>query len=133
MTALLVEGSGTGPLIVLTEPVSFWGGVNPLTGEIIDSSHPELGVGITGSILALPHGRGSSSSATVLAEMVRTGTAPAGILLDEADLILVTGGYVANSLYGTNFVMAVGPIPDRRKVIYRLDKAGLFEIPPEND
>jgi uncharacterized protein len=89
-----------GRTLVLSEPLSLWGGMDPATGELIDAHHPQRGAVLTGRIVAMPSGRGSSSSASVLAEAVRAGTAPAAILLGEPDLILGVGSAVAEELYG---------------------------------
>jgi len=86
--------------LVLDEGLSLWGGMDPSSGEIIDVHHPQLGASLTGRIVVMPSGRGSSSSASVLAEAVRAGTAPAAILLAESDLILSIGATVAEELYG---------------------------------
>lgn len=94
------SGEATGPALVLADPLSLWGGIDVTTGRIIDRSHPQLGACVTGTILVMPGGRGSSSSASVLAEAVRRGTAPAGIVLGTADPILTVGALVAESLYG---------------------------------
>lgn len=96
----LVEGHATGPALVLDEPLSFWGGLDPSTGEIVETGHPQRGEVVTGRILVMPSGRGSSSSSTVLVESIRTGTAPAGIVLAEPDDIIVIGALVATELYG---------------------------------
>jgi predicted aconitase with swiveling domain len=97
---ILVEGRARGPALVLDEPLSFWGGLEAATGEIVEANHPQRGSVVTGTILVLPSGRGSSSSATVLAESIRAGTAPAGIVLGEPDDIIVIGVLVAEELYG---------------------------------
>lgn len=97
---ILVEGHATGPALVLAEPISLWGGLDPATGEIVEANHPQRGSVVTGTILVMPSGRGSSSSATVLAEAIRAGTAPAGIVLGEPDDIIVIGALVAAELYG---------------------------------
>jgi predicted aconitase with swiveling domain len=97
---VLVDGSATGHALVLDEPLSFWGGLDPSTGEIVESGHAQRGEIVTGRILVMPSGRGSSSSATVLAEAIRAGTAPAGIVLGEPDNIIVIGALVAAELYG---------------------------------
>lgn len=97
---ILVEGHATGQALVLAEPISLWGGLDPSTGEIVEANHPQRGSLVTGTILVMPSGRGSSSSATVLAEAIRAGTAPAGIVLGEADDIIVIGALVAAELYG---------------------------------
>jgi predicted aconitase with swiveling domain len=104
---VLVEGSAAGHTLVLDEPLSFWGGLDPATGEIVETSHPQRGKVVTGRILVLHSGRGSSSSATVLAEAIRTGTAPAGIVLGEPDDIIVIGALVAAELYGVTIPVVV--------------------------
>ena len=106
----LVEGSASGDALVLDEPLSFWGGLDPLTGEIVEVNHPQRGQRVTGRILVMLSGRGSSSSATVLAEAIRLGTGPAGIVLGEPDQIIAIGSLVAAELYGTRtpVVVAVG-------------------------
>ena len=90
----------TGRALVLAEPLSLWGGMDPATGELIDAHHPQRGLRLTGRVVVMPSGRGSSSSASVLAEAVRAGTAPAAIILGEPDLILEIGSAVAEELYG---------------------------------
>lgn len=96
----LVAGTAVGPALVLDEPLSFWGGVDPQTGEVVDVRHPQHGANVVGRILVMPSGRGSSSSSSVLAEAIRAGTAPAAIVLGQADPILALGAIVARELYG---------------------------------
>jgi predicted aconitase with swiveling domain len=103
----LVEGSATGAALVLDEPVSLWGGLDAATGEIVEASHPQRGASVTGRILVMPSGRGSSSSATVLAEAIRLGTGPAGIVLGEPDDIVAIGALVAGELYGRSIPVVV--------------------------
>lgn len=98
----LVSGRADGPDIVLDEGLSFWGGFDPDSGRIVDRSHPQHGETLTGAILWMPHGRGSSSSSSVLAEALRLGTGPAAIILAEPDQILVIGSLVAGLLYGVS-------------------------------
>jgi predicted aconitase with swiveling domain len=97
----------SGRALVLDEPLSLWGGVDPATGEIIDAHHPQRGANVAGRILVMPAARGSSSSASVLAESVRAGTAPVAILLAEPDLILAIGAAVAEELYGVGVPVQV--------------------------
>lgn len=107
----LVPGNAEGRALVLDEPLSFWGGVDPETGDITDVRHPQHGASVTGRILVMPSGRGSSSSSSVLAESIRAGTAPAAIVLGEADPILALGAIVTRELYGkvTPVVVATDP------------------------
>jgi uncharacterized protein len=97
----------TAAALVLSEGLSLWGGMDPATGELIDAHHPQRGVNIGGRVLVMPSGRGSSSSASVLAEAVRAGTAPAAIVLGEPDLILAIGAAVAEELYGVRVPVVV--------------------------
>ena len=96
----LVGGEAKGEILVLGEPLSLWGGVDPQSGLIVDAHHPQRGISISGRVLVMPGGRGSSSSSSVLAEMVRLGTAPIAILVADADLIVAIGAQVAQELYG---------------------------------
>lgn len=95
------------PAIVLDEPLSLWGGMDPATGMLIDAHHPQRGSSLTGRVVVMASGRGSSSSASVLAEAVRAGTAPAGFVLAEPDLILAIGAAVAEELYGVRLPIVV--------------------------
>jgi predicted aconitase with swiveling domain len=103
----LVAGVARGSTLVLDEPLSFWGGLDPGTGDIVDPHHPQHGASVTGRILIMPSGRGSSSSSTVLAEAIRAGTAPAGIVLYESDGIVALGAIVAEQLYGRTMPVVV--------------------------
>ena len=91
----------------LSEPLSFWGGVDPQTGRIIDESHPQVGKSIAGRVLRMPHSRGSSSSPSVLAECLRLGTGPTAIILDRPDPMVTLGTAVARILYGIECTVTV--------------------------
>ena len=109
---LIAPGRGRAPALVLDEALSLWGGMDPATGTIIERRHPQHGARVTGRVLVLPAARGSSSSASVLAEAVRAGTAPAAIVLGEPDLILALGAAVAEELYGVQIPILVLPAAD---------------------
>lgn len=96
---ILVEGTAVGTTLVLAEPLSLWGGLNPETGEIIDRRHPQAGQIVSRRVLVLPSGRGSSSASSILLEAVKQGTAPAAILTSETDGILALGAAVAREMY----------------------------------
>ena len=98
--AVLVPGVAEGEVLALSEPLSFWGGVHEETGVISDVHHPQHGLSIAGKVLFMPGGRGSSSSSSVLAELIRAGVGPAAIVLREPDPIIALGALVAEALYG---------------------------------
>lgn len=102
-------GRANAPLLVLDEPLSFWGGTDVDTGRIIDRRHPQHGLCVAGRVLAMPSSRGSSSSSTVLAEMLRRGVGPSGILLRQPDAIVVLAAIVTKELYGIEIPVVVLP------------------------
>src|SRR3990172_7060561 len=80
----LVPGRAVGPALVSRQPLSFWGGYDHRTGEIIDPRHPLRRETAAGRVLVLPYARGSSTTTAVLLEALRAGTAPAGSLTTRA-------------------------------------------------
>lgn len=84
--------------LVLTAPISFWGGVDPKTSKIADVRHPQHGMTIAGTILVLPGTIGSSSASAVLLELIHRGIAPAAIIMREPDAILLLGVLVAREM-----------------------------------
>ncbi|MDG4887438.1 DUF126 domain-containing protein [Mesorhizobium sp. WSM4887] len=106
-TEILVRGkAGKGEALVLTAPISFWGGVDPQTGRIADVRHPQHGEVISGRVLFLPGTIGSSSASAVLMELVHNGRGPAALVLHEPDAILLLGLIVAREM-GWDTPMAV--------------------------
>lgn len=104
---VVVDGSARGEALVFTEPLSLWGGLDPVTGEVIDRRHPQVGARVTDRVWLLPRGRGSSSASSVLLEAVRLGTAPAALVLAEVDGILALGATVARELYDRSLPVVV--------------------------
>jgi len=95
---LVVGRGGKGEALILTQPISFWGGVDPKSGRIADVRHPQHGQCIAGRVLFLPGTIGSSSASAVLLELVHNGHAPAALVLHEPDAILLLGLIVAREM-----------------------------------
>lgn len=104
----LHPGSASGTLLRLDLPLSFWGGVDA-DGTIVDRHHPQAGQVVTGRVLAMTSGRGSSSSSSVLAELLRSGAGPAAVVLTEPDAVVALGAIVAAELYGTSLPVVLVP------------------------
>ncbi len=106
----LAPGAARGTALVLAEPLSLWGGMDPATGLVLEPRHPQAGASLAGRVVVMSSARGSSSSASVLAEAIRAGTAPAAIVLGEVDLILALGAAVGDELYGLQVpIVVLGP------------------------
>ncbi|HUR42968.1 MAG TPA: DUF126 domain-containing protein [Aestuariivirga sp.] len=97
---VLNDGEAEGPVLALDAPLSFWGGFDPRTGMILDVHHPQRGVCLAGVILLMREARGSGSAPGAIAEAIRLGKAPGGIVLIAADVNLAIGAQVAGTLYG---------------------------------
>ena len=107
---VIVAGEAEGELLVSTEPLSFWGGYDHETGEIIDRRHPLSGQIARGHILAIPNTIGSSTTTAVLLEAVRAGTAPAAMLTTSTDSFLALASIVADEMYATPIpILAISP------------------------
>ncbi len=102
---VIVAGAGSGPLLVTDQALSFWGGYDQLTGEIIDRRHPLSGRIATGSVLALPASRGSSTTSAVFLEAAKAGTAPAAIITIGPDRFLALASIVADEVFGKGIPM----------------------------
>ena len=129
---VLVEARAVGPLLRLTRPISFWGGVDPVAGTIVDPRHPQFGVSIAGTVLAIPSAVGSSSSSAIMLELLREEQATAAILMGRADAILALGvvvgaelGYPAIPVVETS-TENLEMLPDGATV--EVDEAGVVRV-----
>jgi hypothetical protein len=106
----IVAGQAAGDALVTHDALSFWGGYDFHTGEIIDKHHPLAGVRASGRILAVPFSKGSSTTTAVLLEAVRARTAPAAILTTGTDAFFALASIVADVMYGKSFpVISLDP------------------------
>ena len=96
---VVIPGQARGLALVSHEPISFWGGYDWKTGEIIDRRHELSGQIANGRILALPFSRGSSTTTAVLLEAIRAKTAPAAIITTDTDFFFALASVVATELY----------------------------------
>lgn len=107
---ILVDGAAQGELLHADIGLSFWGGVDPATGRVIDRHHPLHGQCLAGRVLAIPSGRGSCTGSSVMLELIRSGNAPAALVLAEPDDILTLGVVLAQMMYGPSLpVVCIGP------------------------
>lgn len=97
---VVVAGHAAGEALVAGEPLSFWGGYDFRTGEIIDRRHALSGAVAAGRVLCVPFTRGSSTTTAVLLEAVRAGTAPAAIVTTGVDSFFALASVVADEMYG---------------------------------
>jgi predicted aconitase with swiveling domain len=128
----IVAGEAEGEALVTGEPLSFWGGFDFKTGEIIDRHHPLAGVRAADRILAVPFSKGSSTTTAVLLEAVRARTAPAAILTTGVDAFFALASIVAGEMYGRSFPVVALAAADVERLAtgrrIRVDRDGRIHL-----
>lgn len=109
------RGVAEGEVIISHDPLSFLGGVDPDTGNVIDQEHELFQQNISGKILVIPSGKGSTVGSYVIFQMAKNNTAPLAIIAIEAEPIIATGA-----------IMASIPMVDQPKV-------DIFQVLKEDD
>ena len=92
---VIKEGSARGIALKSPGPLSFFGGVDPESGRIVEKGHPLEGRNVGGKILVFPSGKGSTVGSYILYRMSRAGTAPAGMVVGECDSVIAVGAVIA--------------------------------------
>ncbi|MDG1763955.1 MAG: aconitase family protein [Paracoccaceae bacterium] len=95
----IVQKDIKGKVFKCCEGLSFWGGVDPHTGRIIDIHHPNHGSFISKKFLLMPTSRGSCSGSGVLLQLAQSELAPAALIFHETEEILTLGAIVADQLF----------------------------------
>ncbi len=100
MTAIrILPGTAEGPVLALTEGVSFWGGVDPDSARIIDEHHPAYRAELDGRVVMMPTTRGSCSGSGVILEMLLNGRAPAALIFSEAEDVATLGALIGAEMF----------------------------------
>jgi len=92
---IIFKGNSEGEALVSTEPISFYGGVDPDTGVVTDKGHPLEGKSVKGKVLVIPTGKGSTVGSYTLYRLKKGGSAPAAIILGECDTVIAVGTIIS--------------------------------------
>lgn len=95
----IIAGTAEGPVLASAEGLSFWGGVDPLSGLVIDAYHPLHGQSLAGKVLVMPTTRGSCSGSGVMLDMALNGTAPAAFVFRESEDVVTLGAMIAAKMF----------------------------------
>ncbi|MFZ1468097.1 MAG: aconitase X [Paracoccaceae bacterium] len=95
----IIPGRASGRILVSDEGLSFWGGVDPLTGVVIDAYHPLHGQSISGRVLVMPTTRGSCSGSGVMLDLALNGIAPAAFVFREHEDVVTLGAMIAGRMF----------------------------------
>ena len=95
----IIPGRARGEVLASEEGLSFWGGVDPLTGIVIDAHHPLCGQSLAGKFLVMPTTRGSCSGSGVMLDLALNGIAPAAFVFREAEDVVTLGAMIAGRMF----------------------------------
>lgn len=97
------KGVVEGEALVTSQPLSFFGGVDPDSGLVTERGHELFGVKISGKVLVLPPLKGSTAGTWILSRLSERGAAPGAIIIKKADIILITGAIIGKIPTVDNF------------------------------
>jgi predicted aconitase with swiveling domain len=92
---VIYAGQAQGEALVSPEPIGFFGGVNPETGEVIEAGHPLQGACVAGRVLIFPTGKGSTVGSYILYRLKKNGVAPSAIVNTESEAIVAVGAIIS--------------------------------------
>ena len=134
--AVLIAGEAEATALVLDDTLSFWGGFDPVAGEIVDVHHPQAGLRVGGTILCIPQSKGSAGTPGGIAETLRRGSGPCAFILGERDVNIGVGTLVANQLYGLSVPVVQLPHERLAELLsgdrIRIDRSGLVSVSRES-
>ena len=91
----IYKGHVQGQALVTHMGISFFGGVDPETGVIVEKGHELEGQSIQGKVLVFPTGKGSTVGSYTLYRLKKNGAAPVGIINAECETITAVGCIIA--------------------------------------
>lgn len=110
------KGSATGPALVSKDAISFLGGVDPKTGDVIEKGHALYGKNVKGAVLIFPGGKGSTVGSYVLYQLKKNGVAPAAIINVKSEPIVAVGAIISGIPMVDSLESDPLAIPDGQKV-----------------
>lgn len=91
----IYDGRAEGLSLISASPMSFYGGVNPDTGEVTERGHELQGESVKGRVLVFPYGKGSTVGSYVLYRLKKNGVAPCAILNAKCETIVAVGAIIS--------------------------------------
>jgi predicted aconitase with swiveling domain len=92
---IISKGTAQEEALVTSQPISFYGGVDPTTGEVLEKGHELQGKSVKGKILVFPTGKGSTVGSYTLYRLKKNGVAPAGIINRECETVVAVGAIIS--------------------------------------
>jgi hypothetical protein len=93
---VIYDGSAEGAALVSSSPISFYGGVDPQSGKIIEHGHELRGRSVKGRVLVFPYGKGSTVGSYILYRLKKRGLAPSAIINEKCETIVAVGAIISS-------------------------------------
>lgn len=90
------KGFARGRVLLSIDPISFYGGIDPDTGIVVEKGHILEGKSIAGKIFIFPRGRGSTVGSYIIYRLAKANLAPKAIVNIEAEPIVAVGAIISN-------------------------------------
>ena len=91
----IYEGKAEGEALVSSTPLSFYGGVDPESGEVVERGHELQGRSVKGKVLVFPNGKGSTVGSYVIYRLAKNGAAPLAIINERCETIVAVGAIIS--------------------------------------
>jgi len=92
---IIFKGTAKAEALVTKEPISFFGGVDPDKGIVVEKGHELEGQSFAGKILVFPRGKGSTVGSYAIYRLKKNGVAPAGMINEECEPIVAVGAIIS--------------------------------------
>ncbi len=93
---VIYDGKAEGVALVSASPISFYGGVDPDSGKVIERGHELQGQSVKGRVLVFPHGKGSTVGSYILYRLKKKGLAPSAIVNGKCETIVAVGAIISS-------------------------------------
>ncbi len=91
----ICAGKASGEALVSKQGISFYGGVDPNTGVVVEKGHDLEGKSVAGKVLVFPQGKGSTVGSYTLYRLKKNGKAPAAVINKECETIVAVGAIIS--------------------------------------
>ena len=92
---IISKGNIEGEALVTSQPISFYGGVDPETGIVTEKGHELEGKNVKGKILVFPNGKGSTVGSYGIYRLKKNNMAPLGMINKECETIVAVGAIIS--------------------------------------
>ena len=127
---VIKAGWARGEALVSSEPIGFFGGVDPETGVVVEAGHSLEGKCVAGRVLVFPTGKGSTVGSYIMYRLKKSGIAPAAIINAASEPIVAVGAIISDIPMVDG--VAMGTIATGDWVEIRDGKVSICGIPNES-